>query len=104
MTREQFIKYVVDNNLTFIEARELIMENINNRNLYVTKINEFFNYNEILELELPDEKYYVYCDQLINKYKSHTIYSFTYGYEPNKILTCKNLVSYYVKFHKYKDK
>jgi hypothetical protein len=97
--QSQFINYVIENNLTLIEAKELIIEN---NDLYTMRISKLFDYNKELVLELPDDSYFDYYNRIAICFKIKRIREFAYGFEPNHKLTCKNLVSYYIKFHKYK--
>lgn len=108
MTRPEFIKYIIENNLTISEAKQKWTDFYDtDTKLYIElskiRFQDILDYDEELLLEYPDEKYVEYCKGLILVNKNKLLNFFDKSYFKNKIVTFRQLVSFYIKNYKFND-
>lgn len=106
MTRAEFIKYIIENNLTISESKQKWTDLYDiDTKLYIElskiTIRDILEYDEELLLEYPDEKYVEYYKNLIFFNKNRLLYFFDMRYFKNKHVTFKQLVSFYIKNYKF---
>lgn len=102
--KDKFIDQVIYNNLTIAETVKLIWkyEGLEQDGIIGLKIKDFLNFNKELVLEYPDEQYEYYYTELVTHGKNRILkYYFSTTYEPNLVITFKQLLSFYIKNIKY---
>lgn len=111
-TKEEIIKYIINNNLTISQTKKLIEENKQNEDISNLQVKDMLSYNEefILDYHKQNdnnseiEGLILYCKRICEKYLTLKIIDFNLGYSLNNRITFKNILSYYIKFVKYETK
>ncbi len=100
-SKRNFIKRVILGDLSLIDAQKLAFdENIELTNL---TINDFLIFNEEIILEIPtNDANKRHCSNLIINHKTLKLKNLSDSYELNISTTFKQIVSYYIKYYKFK--
>ncbi len=101
--KQSFIQKVIQNNYTITETILEILKTdfVELRNI---TINDFLSYDKELIISLPNEKYNNYCNyHCLYTKEAKIIHYFSPTNENNLAITFLNLISYYIKFMKYKE-
>lgn len=106
MTRDEFIKHIIENDITIAKAKQLISSYYDtNSDIYVElsriNIQDILDYNKELLLEYPDQKWNEYCDFTISRCATKSVNYFSTVYDSNNSITFRQLVSFYIKNYKF---
>lgn len=103
ITIKEFVQKIVENKNTLSEVIELVkLQPDNIRNLC---INDIISYDGEMEIDVLDSTFGTgaWIANLVNNYRSHYIKRLDSTTANSKAATTVNLISYYIKFSKYKE-